>query len=415
MDDILAILLALLTPHVDLKLISLCFGNCDTVHSLRNVLTLFNVIALEQKHHEEHLKKGLSTAKDYKIHSKPTIAVGLETALDGSQLDATDFHGSDGLGNVHEKAPHFTAHEEWQSLFKRDGPAAEKDHPNLGFIPSNKPSYNLILDILREEPADSVVIVAIGPLMNLAKAAELEPETFAKVKHVVAMGGVLRTPGNVTPFAEFNIYSDPLAAKRVFDLTGAQQNSIQLTLLPLDLTNRQNMLHRDFFKLLHKRIGKTDTHDGDFSPLVEWTSIWMQKTFDTFHKIAGYDLKSDQEKERDPLKIQMHDPLAVWYAITVFDDSVAKDDGLAKAKQLGWIIDKDLDIRVETLGEYTKGITLLDQRSRPKREEPTLNDHNKWLLQGFGNKVHVTSEAPYAPMTGEFGRLVLQTVYKEEF
>lgn len=365
--------------------------------------------------------------------SKPLIAVGLDTALDGSKLDATDFHGSDGLGNVHEKAPHYTSKSEWMNLFmnqeKKKDSSEEKSTEELIFIPSLEPSYKLMLDILKNEPKDSVVIIAIGPLMNLAKAAELDPIAFSRVKEVVSMGGALNIPGNVTPFAEFNIFSDPLAAKRIFDMTSLHryssndlipdENSIKLTILPLDLTQRQKMLEKDFHYMLNKKK-KIDTtfsiEGGKLDPLAQWTSIWLQETFNTFHKVSGYDLMSPEDQEKYPLCIHMHDPLAVWYAITQFAQNSGTVNEIHNDRAgLDWVVQRNLDIRIETLGEYTKGMTVIDSRERPKRDEQVLNDHNLWLLQGYGNQVNVVKEAPYNNEDGSFGRVVLEIIFNEQF
>jgi inosine-uridine nucleoside N-ribohydrolase len=117
------------------------------------------------------------------------------------------FHGLDGLGGIYSTHPHFTPTETWRNLFKHAISSTNKEevetarqlaatHHSL-FTPSPMPSHEEILRILRENEPDTITIVAIGPLTNLARAAATDPEAFLRAKDVCVMGGTLNYPGNV--------------------------------------------------------------------------------------------------------------------------------------------------------------------------------------------------------------------------
>lgn len=303
-------------------------------------------------------------------HQLPKLAVGMTHAFDGTQLDATEFHGSDGLGDVHTTAPQYTCPDEWLKHFDQDAKQAS-DHQvqEMGFIPSNRPAYLEILEILKNEPADSVVICAVGPLMNLAKAAEIDYPTFSRVKEICIMGGVLNIPGNVTPGAEFNIFSDCLAAERIFDYTSYQTEDhgmipLDLVLFPLDITHQHELDEPEFNKAMSKAVQAS-------SPLADWINIWMLRTFKTAAEMGEPD---------KPVTVSLHDPLTVWYAIT--------------RENPGWGIAVDMDLRIETQGKWTRGCVIYDKRRRIKSKVPLKNDRGNWRLQGYGNRVGVAVKSP---------------------
>jgi pyrimidine-specific ribonucleoside hydrolase len=74
--------------------------------------------------------------------------------------------------------------------------------------------------------------VAIGPLTNIALLRAMHPDSADRIDRLVVMGGS-RGPGNITPSAEFNIWTDPEAAQRVLADSG-----LPVTLVGLDVTRR---------------------------------------------------------------------------------------------------------------------------------------------------------------------------------
>src|SRR5205807_443951 len=96
------------------------------------------------------------------------------------------------------------------------------------------------VDVLIERArhhGERLLLVALGPLTNLAHVLARDPGALRGVGRIVAMGGAVDVPGNVTPDAEFNIHVDPDAARLVVDA------GLPLDLVPLDAT-RQAVLTR---------------------------------------------------------------------------------------------------------------------------------------------------------------------------
>lgn len=135
------------------------------------------------------------------------VACGRTTPLEGANTAPTDWRdAADSLGGMSLPMP---------------GPLSEVPAPEL------------LARTIAESP-ERVVLVALGPLTNLAEAIEDDPSFLDNLEMIYVMGGAVDVGGNVyyaNPAAEFNIWADPHAAMIVFS-SGAP-----ITLVPLDATN----------------------------------------------------------------------------------------------------------------------------------------------------------------------------------
>ena len=86
-----------------------------------------------------------------------------------------------------------------------------REQPDLH---NRRESEKLIVDLVREHPHE-VRVLTLGPLTNLAAAADLDPELPQLLEGIVCLGGSIQAEGDVTSVAEFNIWSDPESAATV--------------------------------------------------------------------------------------------------------------------------------------------------------------------------------------------------------
>jgi purine nucleosidase len=241
-DDALALILAFHSPELEVKAVTGVNGNVSLERVFENIQ---KVLALIQPKH------------------KPLIARGADRPLKGDTVHAHSVHGRDGLGGAKIE---YKKGEEWWKVYP--GPAAE-----------------LILELAYQFPGE-VTLIAVGPLTNLALALKKDPGGTKKLKELVIMGGAVRTRGNITLYAEFNIYSDPLAAKIVIE------SGLPITLVPLDVTRQVFLTPR----WMEEQVKPLHTPFSNF--LIEAT---------------GYDLKTHRFRNRE--SIFLHDPLAVGVAV----------------------------------------------------------------------------------------------------
>jgi inosine-uridine nucleoside N-ribohydrolase len=285
-DDALALFLAWGTPGLRVEAITTVAGNVPVDLATANVFRLLD--AARPRH-------------------RPRVARGAAAPLRQPLTTAAHVHGDDGLGN----------------LGRFTDPDGRARYPAASLHLEMQDGADLILETADRFGAD-LVVVALGPLTNVALALRRDPGRLRRVGRIVAMGGAVAAAGNVTPAAEFNFYVDPDAADAVLEA------GLPLDLVPLDVT-RQVVLQRD---TLAAALGVA--HAGRVQFLLDLSA-------------HGFEFGGEGG-------MALHDPLAV---------ALASDPFLA-----GW---EPLHVRVETVSALTRGLSLADRRPAGSRDRLPAN------------------------------------------
>jgi len=162
-DDTLALLLALNSPELDVRGISVSYGNTVAENAYRNAVEILRW-----------------TGK------RARLAVGARRPLTRTLRVAHETHGESGLGYA----------------------AVPPAGVVLDFVRS--------LDRLLAEQEDRVTLVTLGPLTSLALALRRDADLVrARVGRHIAMVGSLTAKGNTTKHSEFNAWCDPEALATV--------------------------------------------------------------------------------------------------------------------------------------------------------------------------------------------------------
>ena len=268
-DDAIALLLALGSDELELRGVTTVAGNQTLEKTTANAIRVLELAG----------------------RAKIPVAAGAGRPLLREPRVAADVHGDTGL----------------------DGPDLPPPHVD--------PSPQHAVDFLAER-VDGATLVATGPLTNVALLLARHPE--AKPERIVLMGGAI-AEGNVTPAAEFNIWADPEAARRVFT------SGLDVTKVGLDVTHRALVTPAHASQLREAgRIGAV------VAELLEF--------YGGYHRsVYGWD--------GSPI----HDAVAVAHVI---------DPGLLELERL--------NVRIDTESELCRGRTVVDFWRRTGLE-PTAN------------------------------------------
>jgi inosine-uridine nucleoside N-ribohydrolase len=172
--------------------------------------------------------------------------------------------------------------------------------------------------------SEKLVLVATGPLTNVALALKLDAGFAASVDTLVVMGGGHEIP-NITAAAEFNFWADPEAAQVVFN-----SEIENITLVPLDATHKALVSYEDC-----ARIRELAT------PAATATASIIER------RIRGYD---EAQPMAESGSAPVHDAVCVAYVI---NQSV--------------VTCERYHVDVETSGPLTVGRSIIDTHRRGGR------------------------------------------------
>jgi pyrimidine-specific ribonucleoside hydrolase len=268
-DDALGLILGLKSPEIELVGITSVSGNVPVHQATLNALRVVELVD----------KRDVWVAEG---HAKP---------LARDPIRAFDFHGRDGLGDSHLSPPKLR--------------------------PANKDALKMMGETLSSSRKHGLKIVCTGPLTNIASLLKKTPDMKRQIGEIVLMGGAYGITeygfGNETPVAEFNIFSDPEAAKAVFE------SGIELKAVGLDVTT----------------IPRLELTAGDYSRIRKAKG-----------KIAKFATRILLRNMRVHGRFTLHDPMAVAVAIspTLYKFS-------------------EYRVSIETKGTLTSGMTIADRRT----------------------------------------------------
>ena len=280
--DALAILLALLDPDIDLLAVTAVAGCVSAKDATRN---LHGILAQ------------LDPAK------LPRVGSAIESPGRDHPLSALDhlarLNGPTGLGD-------------------REFPIAELHRAHE--------SPKVLTDLVKQYP-NSITLLTLGPLTNVAAAIERMPEFMPMLGGLFCLGGAINVGGDATPVAEQNIFRDPEAARRVL------RSPATKTLLPMDVTDQVELTIDQF----ERSVGVSNSKSAEFLRQL------MPFAFKAYHHCLGME--------------------GLWPR-----DVVA----LAAITRPQLFQGQPLAIDVETEGHLTWGMTVSDRR-RFSRAQPNID------------------------------------------
>jgi len=338
-DDVLALLLALASPELEILAITITFGNTGVEECYANVLKVFDIIA---RHVEEHPDDG-KRFPNFDSNAPIILAKGSSLPSGGSLHTAKYFHGRDGLADISKRHP--------ELAIRKVPLEGTRQFHNL--ILSEESACSVTVKLIRDRAEREITYIALGPLSNFASAFRAEQELVSgRLGRVVCMGGTFEAPGNTTPVAEFNFYADPYAVRDILGLDGRAEIAHfplnRFVLIPLDITTKHGLELTTYVEKVDSKFGDSGrpSEEGSKPIIQHFTSSILERTWEVM-KSFGIE------------ELHLHDPSAVWCAIR--NPAVVDEGDLLPLMGEGWACQlRNFDI--ERTGELTRGMLVVDRR-----------------------------------------------------
>lgn len=185
--------------------------------------------------------------------------------------------------------------------------------------PEDGHAVDFLIEKVHNNPGE-IHLLAIAPLTNIAMAIKKDPTIVPKIPHIYIMGGTNNALGNITPSAEYNFYVDPEAAKIVL------HSGIPITMVGWEMCTQYSIMDDND----HAEIEALATKGAQFFKDVNKVVMKFNKSV---HKLNG-------TTHPDTLLV-----------------AVAANDEIMTKSNL-------YHVDVETVGELTKGYSLVDVNNR---------------------------------------------------
>ena len=211
------------------------------------------------------------------------------------------------------------------------------------------------------------------------------------------MGGVLDRPGNTSPVAEFNCFADPYAADLI--LTAVKAGEFPMVMAPLDITTPHDVPFTDLIHpaIIRKAASASASPSDQVDPEVS-TAVADEVAPTPLEAFIGSMLlrvRGLQASFGLPDAMEMHDPVAVWYAVqnatlprigtlpsTSSSSTGAGAAAGTESESNGFTL-QTREFKIERNGELTRGMCVVDRRGTG--ESGGDSDRTKGELGKGGN------------------------------